>query len=233
MKQIIALGGGGFSMEPDNPLLDEYILRQSPVKKPKICFIPTASGDAEGYIQRFYDFFDKKECKPSHLSLFKPSTRNLQDYILEKDIIYVGGGNTKNMLTLWRDWGLDKILQVAYQKGTLLSGISAGAICWFEEGLSDSYGDELERVKALGLLKGSHSPHYDGEENRRAAYHRMISDGILKKGIAADDGVGLHYVNGELKRIVSSRPFAAAYKVEMQDKVVEEKILKADYLGSM
>lgn len=231
MRQIIALGGGGFSMEPDNPLLDRYILNQATVKRPKICFVPTASGDADGYIQRFYTFFNEQECEPTHLSLFKPPTKNLQDYILEQDIIYVGGGNTKNLLILWKEWGLDRILKIAYDQGILLCGISAGAICWYEEGLTDSFGDTLEPIKGLGILKGSHSPHYDGEMNRRPAYLQMIKDGLLNPGIAADDGVGLHYVNGELVKVVSSRPNAAAYRVEISEEGIEEKILEPDYLG--
>ena len=154
MQQIIALGGGGFSMEPENPLLDKYILNQAAVKKPKICFIGTASGDAEGYINRYYQCFSSKPCEPSHLSLFKPPTRDLTTYLLEKDMIYVGGGNTKNLLLLWKEWGLDYILRTAYQKGILLCGISAGSICWYEEGVTDSYGDELEPIKALGIIEG-------------------------------------------------------------------------------
>ena len=231
MQQIIALGGGGFSMEPDNPLLDDYILKQASVKRPKICFIGTASGDAEGYIQRFYHFFNNKECEPTHLSLFKPPTQPLHDYVLEQDIIYVGGGNTKNLLILWKEWGLDQILKTAYHQGILLCGISAGAICWFEEGLTDSYGDQLEPITALGLLKGSHSPHYDGETNRRPAYRKMIMDRCLKPGIAADDGVGLHYIDGNLVKVVSSRPHAAAYQVDISNEGIKERFLKPFYLG--
>ncbi len=231
MKQIIALGGGGFSMEPDNPLLDDYILKQVASNNPKICFIGTASGDAEGYINRFYHSFNKMECRPNHLSLFKPPTRNLQEYILEQDIIYVGGGNTKNLLILWKEWGLDQILKHAYDQEILLCGISAGAICWYEEGLTDSFGDQLEPIKALGFLKGSHSPHYDGESNRRPAYQELIKAGKLNSGVAADDGVGLHYINGELANIVSSRPNAAAYRVKMSNDRIEEEILSPRYLG--
>lgn len=231
MRQIIALGGGGFSMEPDNPLLDRYILKQATVNRPKICFVPTASGDADGYVQRFYTFFNEQECEPTHLSLFKPPTKNLQDYILEQDIIYVGGGNTKNLLILWKEWGLDRILKTAYDQGILLCGISAGAICWYEEGLTDSFGDTLEPIKALGILKGSHSPHYDGEMNRRPAYLQMVKDRLIIPGIAADDGVGLHYVNGELVKVVSSRPNAAAYSVKISEDGIEEKILEPFYLG--
>ncbi len=139
MKQIIALGGGGFSMEPENSLLDKYILQQSMKKNPKICFLATASGDSENYISRFYHFFEKQDCQPSHLSLFNPSTRNIESFLLDKDIIYVGGGNTKNLLVLWKEWGLDTILKKAWEQGIILAGISAGSICWFEEGVTDSY----------------------------------------------------------------------------------------------
>ncbi|WP_349288079.1 Type 1 glutamine amidotransferase-like domain-containing protein, partial [Pseudoalteromonas sp. BZP1] len=111
---MIALGGGGFSMEPKNTLLDTYVLNQSRKVKPKICFIPTASGDSDNYISRFYNFFEKQNCTPTHLSLFKPPTRDLESFILDKDIIYVGGGNTRNLLVLWKEWGLDNILKKAW-----------------------------------------------------------------------------------------------------------------------
>lgn len=155
MKQIIALGGGGFSMEPENPLLDIYILNQAEASRPKICFLPTASGDAQNYIDRFYQAFEKQNCEPSHLSLFQPHTRNFQTYLLDRDIIFVGGGNTRNLLVLWKEWGLDEILHKAYQKGIVLSGISAGSLCWFEEGLTDSYGNELETLVCLGFWKAA------------------------------------------------------------------------------
>ena len=130
MRQIIAMGGGGFSMEPDNPLLDRYILKQAGTEKSKICFLPTASGDSEQYISRFYNFFNKQNCDPSHLSLFNPPSRDLEKFILEKDILYVGGGNTKNLLALWKEWELDSILRKAWEEGVILAGLSAGAICW-------------------------------------------------------------------------------------------------------
>ncbi|CAG9622394.1 Type 1 glutamine amidotransferase-like domain-containing protein [Sutcliffiella rhizosphaerae] len=227
MKQIIALGGGGFSMEPANLLLDSYILKQSRNHKPKICFLPTASGDAQNYIDRFYNAFEKLTCIPSHLSLFKPPTKDIESYILEKDIIYVGGGNTKNLLALWRDWNVDKILLKGYQQGIILTGISAGSICWYEEGLTDSFGDELEPITCLGFLQGSNSPHYDGEANRRPTFQNLIASRQLKPGIAADDGVGIHYVNGEIKKIVSSRPKARAYLVNE----MKEVPLHTFYLG--
>ncbi|CAH0344741.1 peptidase E [Bacillus sp. CECT 9360] len=231
MRQIIALGGGGFSMEPDNPLMDTYILDQAKKPSPKICFIPTASGDSEDYIARFYDFFEKMDCEPSHLSLFRPPTRNIEDYIMEKDIIYVGGGNTKNLLAVWKEWGLDLILKKAYERGIILAGISAGSLCWFEEGVTDSYGDGLSSITCLGFLQGSNCPHYDGESERRPSYHRLILSEEIKGGIAADDGVALHFIEGGFKRAVSSRQDAKAFRVmKVKDKLVEE-VIETHYLG--
>ncbi len=231
MKQIIALGGGGFSMEPENPLLDLYILNQSGKKNPKICYVPTASGDSDVCISWYYNFFEKQECQPSHLSLFKPPTRDLEGFLLDKDIIYVGGGNTKNLLVLWKEWGLDTMMRKAWEQEILLTGISAGSICWFEEGVTDSYGDRLEPLKCLGFLKGSNCPHYDGEQERRPSYHELMTSKKIKPGIAADDGVAIHYIGQEVCKIVSSRPNAKAYKV-CYDKKVREIELETEYLGS-
>lgn len=231
MKQIIALGGGGFSMEPENPLLDLYILNQSGKTKPNICYVPTATGDSEVSIKRFYEFFEKQKCQPSHLSLFKPPTRDIEGFVLEKDIIYVGGGNTKNLLALWKEWGLDKILGKAWEQGIVLAGISAGSICWFEEGVTDSYGDKLEPLTCLGFLKGSNCPHYDGEKDRRPSYHELLAANRIKSGLAADDGVAIHYIGEEVNKIVSSRPNAKAYKVYF-NKEIKEIELETEYLGS-
>jgi peptidase E len=231
MRQIIALGGGGFSMEPKNPLLDTYILRQSNKIKPKICFVPTASGDAEGYVSNFYHFFEYHLCEPSHLSLFKPPTRDLEGFVLEKDIIYVGGGNTKNLLTLWKEWGLDQILRKAWDQGIILAGISAGSICWFEEGLTDSYGDQLEPIQALGFIKGSNCPHYDGEADRRPIFHNFIKSNRLQAGIATDDGAAVHFIDQEIHKVISSRPNAKAYAVSFENKLIETE-LKTEFLGS-
>lgn len=227
MRQIIAMGGGGFSMEPENPLLDQYILEQANKSRPKICFVPTASGDADSYIEKFYDFFNLQECVPSHLSLFKPPTRDLERFVLEQDIVYVGGGNTKNLLVLWKEWGLDGILKKAWEQGIVLAGLSAGSICWYEEGVTDSYGDKLEPLQALGFLKGSHCPHYDGEIERRPTYRQFVDAGTLRAGIAADDGAAVHYIGEDIKRIVSSRPAAKAYRVYKGG----EDELAAEYLG--
>ncbi len=228
MRQIIAMGGGGFSMEPENPLLDRYILEQSSKKRPKICFIGTASGDADSYIEKFYQFFQQEECEPTHFSLFKPSTRDIKKFIMAQDIIYVGGGNTKNLMVLWKEWELDVAIRQAYNNGTILAGISAGSLCWFEEGVTDSYGDKLEPISCLGLISGSNCPHYDGEEDRRPVYQKLIKEGIIGAGYAADDGVAFHFVNEELNNVVSSRPQAQGYYV---DKELETE-LSTMYLGA-
>lgn len=217
-------------MEPENPLVDRYILAQSGRKNPKVCYVPTASGDSDICISWFYDFFRNQDCQPSHLSLFKPPTRDLEGYVMDKDIIYVGGGNTKNLLVLWKEWGLDVILRKAWEQGIVLAGISAGSICWFEEGVTDSYGDKLEPLNCLGFLEGSNCPHYDGEEDRRPVYQDLVAKGVLKPGIAADDGVAVHYVEREIHRIVSSRPNARAYSV-FCDNGIKELELKTEYLG--
>src|SRR5712692_7684400 len=155
IKQIIAIGGGGFSMEPNNPLLDLYFLQQTRKANPKICFVPTASGDSEDYLFRFYAVFSQYECRPSHLAFFRKPTAatspltDLEAYLLAQDAIYVGGGNTRSMLAVWREWGLDGILRKAWESGIVLGGISAGAICWFQEGLTDSVPGRLGKLSGL------------------------------------------------------------------------------------
>jgi dipeptidase E len=230
--QIIALGGGGFSMEPDNPLLDEYLLAQTGKPSPAVCFLPTASGDADGYIVKFYEAFGRLPCQPTHLSLFRPP-KDLEAFVLAQDAVYVGGGNTKSMLALWREWGLDRMLRQAWRQGVVLGGLSAGSICWFEEGLTDSLTGRLTALPCLGFLQGSNCPHYDGEPNRRPAYQSLIERGEMLAGLAADDGVALHFVDQELAHVVSSRPGAAAYSVTQTSSGVEEKEIAARYLGNV
>jgi dipeptidase E len=231
-KQIIAMGGGGFSMEPENLLLDQYVLKQSGKISPEVCFVPTASGDAQGYIERFYQSFETLDCKPTHLSLFKPPTADLEEYVLSKDVIYVGGGNTRNLIILWKEWGLDQIFRKAWERGIVLAGLSAGSICWFEEGVTDSIPGELTPLTCLGFLKGSNCPHYDGESERRPAYHKLVGSKKIQTGIAADDGVALHYIDEKLNKIVSSRENAAAYSVGINGMpdVFEEKLIP-EFLG--
>ena len=231
LKQIVAMGGGGWGMEADNPLLDIYIHNLSAKKEPKVCFLPTASGDSEEYIARFYRDFAPKPAKLSHLSLFKPHTADLKSFVLEQDIIYVGGGNTKSLIALWKEWQLDSILRLAWSQGTILCGLSAGSICWFEQGLTDSIPGKYTPLKCLGLLSGSNCPHYDGEPKRRPSYHHLLSQGLISEGYATDDGVALHFTGDRLTNIVSSRPAAMAYHLGIKNGKVIETPIQPKYLG--
>jgi len=136
-KQIIAIGGGGFGRDPGKGIIENYILEQAEVKKPNICFIPTATGDNEEYKKNYYSTFSKLDSNPTHLDFFK-RTPDLEKLIEDQDVIFVGGGNTKSMLAVWKDWGLDIYLKEAYERGIVMSGVSAGAMCWFEKGITDS-----------------------------------------------------------------------------------------------
>jgi dipeptidase E len=231
MKQIVAMGGGGFSMEPDNLALDRYVLEQTGKSTPSVCFLSTASGDAAAYVVKFYSAFTTFDCSPSHFSLFSPPTSDLRSFLLKKDVIYVGGGQTRNMLALWREWGLDSVLGEAWEQGVVLAALSAGGVCWFEEALSDSVTPgELGRLSCLRLLPGSFCPHYDAESERRQVYHRLVSSNGILPGYGADDGAALHFVETELKSVVASRPDATAYRVKQVGGSAQECALEARYL---
>jgi peptidase E len=216
-KTIVAMGGGGFSMEPQNLALDQFILGLTGKENPKVCFVPTASGDSNIYIGRFQESFEKLSCVPSHLSLFRRSGDDLRERVLSQDVIYVGGGNTFNMLTLWRAHGLDVLLREAYEQGTVMCGLSAGSLCWYEAGVTDSFGPLRELLDGLRFLPGSHCPHYDGEEHRKPTYERLVRERILPGGVAADDGAALVYRNGQLTEVVTSRANASAWRVMPSD----------------
>lgn len=200
-------------MEPEHPVIDEWILGLTGVARPRVLFVPTASGDADGYVQRFYGAFEAMETRPSHLSLFRRTGADLRETVLRQHVVYVGGGNTPNLLAVWRLHGLDAILREAYARGVLLAGISAGALCWFEGGVTDGFGPFAPLRDGLGLLRGSFCPHWDGEPERQAVFHRAIADGVLGEGLAADDGAALRFVDGEPVEVFRSRPRARALRV--------------------
>jgi dipeptidase E len=224
-RQIIAMGGGGFSMEPDNPLLDEHVLAATGIAQPRVCFLPTASGDAEGYIARFYDAFGLR-AEPSHLGLFHREVADVEAFLCAQHLIYVGGGNTANMLAVWRVHGVDRALRAAWHRGVVLAGVSAGAVCWFEAAVSDSFGPLSPLRDGLGLVPGTCAPHYDGDPERRPAFARMVKAG-LPPGYGVDDGAALHFVDDALAEVVTSRPEARAYRVEPSG----ETSLPGHYLG--
>lgn len=229
--QIVAFGGGGFAMEPDNPLLDDYVLSLAPSPRPRVCLLPTASGDSQGWIERFYELFTDDRCEPSHLGLFSRSVDDLYAFLSRQDIVYVGGGNTVNLLAVWRAQGLAELLRALLAHGTIFCGVSAGALCWFERGITDSYGPGLNPLEdGLGLLAGSFCPHYDSDPRRPGAFSAYVGR-TGREGLAAEDGVGLHYVYGRLARVVSSRPGASAWRVEPDGARVRVSRVAPEYLG--
>jgi peptidase E len=239
-EQIIAMGGGGFSMEPQNLALDRYVLSHARAADPIVCFVPTASGDSDVYIRKFYASIGAMRCRPRHLSLFELPTRDLRAYVCESDVIYVGGGNTRLLLLIWNELGLPDLLRQAMREGTILCGISAGANCWFDGSVTDSMGSvqdtwdgKLQALAGLGFLSGSFCPHYDGEAYRRPEYQRLVREGALAAGWAADDGCALHFVDRTLDKVVSSRGESRAYRVELRDGEVVETPREALLLGSV
>ncbi len=214
-RLILAMGGGGFTMEPTNPLLDDFVLTLTRSLEPRILFLPTASGDTNTQINAFYARFGGRACVPAHLSLFRLGDLDcsLEELVLGQDIVYVGGGSMRNLLAIWRAHRLDQILTEAYHGGTVLAGISAGAMCWFDGGITCSSGTP-EPIAGLRLLTGSLTVHADGEPERLPAWLASVRDGTLPGGWAADDGVGLLFCGQRLMRVVSSRPGAGAQRVD-------------------
>jgi dipeptidase E len=233
-RRVVAMGGGGFSMEPENPLLDEFVLSLARSSPPRVCFLGTASGDDAGYVANFYRAFAALDCQPSDLGLFERTVGDLEAFVLAQDVIYVGGGNTASLLAVWRAHGLDRVLRLAWEQGVVMCGLSAGMNCWFQQSVTDSF--NLAQLAALhdglGLLPGSACPHYDGEEQRQPTFTRLVAGSELPDGWAADDGAGLVFAGAELVEVVTSRPGARAFRVERTaDGGVSEQPLAARYLG--
>ena len=232
LRQIVAFGGGGFSMESGNPLLDDYVLGLTGAARPKVCFLPSASGDADHYIVRFYRAFGADRCEASHISLFRreQGPEDLRAHLLAQDLIYVGGGSVVSLLGVWRAHGVDAILREAWERGVVLCGLSAGSLCWFADAVTGFHGAP-RAVEGLGLLPFSNCVHYEpGMDGRRRAYHDFLRDG-MRPGYAAEDGAALHFVGAELRRIVASRQSARGYRLDaVGDRVVEMQIA-THYLG--
>ncbi len=230
-KHIIAFGGDGFYTEPENTLTARFLLGLTGLSKPRICFLPTASGDSESYVQAFYTRYTKELCNASHLYLFRREVKDLRSFLLSQNVIYVGGGNTANMLAIWRVHGVEAILREAYEQGIVLCGTSAGALCWFECGLTDSFGLDLAPLlDGLGFIAGSNCPHYDTEERRQPQYHRYILEG-LPGGYASDEGAAVHFVNGEFREAISSKPGARTFYVRREGNGVVETPVTVRFLG--
>ena len=218
-RQIIAIGGGGFGREINELKIENYIIEQSDIDSPSICFIPTATGDEKDYIENFYKAFDSLGCKTSHIDFFK-RTIKLEEHISEQDIIYVGGGNTKSMLAVWREWKLDEILHKAYINGTIMSGVSAGAICWFEKGITDSWKDHQAIIPCLGFVRGICCPHYDEEPERIPFVSQIINDDLISECIAVEGFCALHLVNDIPKYSVSFGDNKNCFLVNKKDSII-------------
>lgn len=211
VKQIIAIGGAGFSRKESS--LAPYILQQSGKLNPKVCFLPQASGENKEYIVRFFDVFLDHGARTSWVSLFGSVEEAWHEHLLNQDVIFVGGGNTRSMLALWREWRVEAILRQAYEKGIILAGSSAGAICWFEQCITDSVWP-LGVLDGLGFLSGSCCPHYDSEAARKPVYRTKVANNEIVPGIALEDDVAAHYIDGQLKAVVTRVKGKKAYMLQ-------------------
>ena len=221
-RNIIAIGGGGFGANPGQGIIEEYILKQTKKKKPNICFIPTATGDNEAYKVNYYATFSKLQCNPTHLDFFK-RTPDLNELISTQDAIFVGGGNTKSMLAVWKEWRLDILLKKAYKQGTVMSGVSAGAICWFENGITDSWAADLKIMPCMNFIKGTCCPHYDEEPQRKPTVKKLILANKVKNIYAVDGGVALHIKNEKNFKSVVFRKDKNSYEVSSKKGNIIEK----------
>jgi peptidase E len=215
-RHVVAIGGGMLMPRDGTPFHVQHAIALSGKPAPRLCVLNQAVGDDPAYYLRFYDRLANSPAEVRHLSLFPmPNVPDPEDFLLSQDIIFVGGGSVANMIAVWRVHGIDQILRKAWHAGIVLAGSSAGGICWFEGGTTDSFGARLRPYSdALGLLPGSFCPHYDSEAERRPLYQRLVADATLSGGLACDDGVGAHYVDDLLADVVADRPDGAAYRVE-------------------
>ena len=220
-KHIVAIGGGGFGRKNSSYLIEQYILNLSQKPSPRICFLPTATGDNDSYIVRFYSIFTKLNCIPSHIEFFK-RTSNIENNIMEQDIIFVGGGNTKSMLAIWNDWGMSDLLNNAYNKGAVMSGVSAGAICWFTSGITDSWDNELRIIPCLDLISGTCCPHYDEEPSRIPFVKKILEEKRLTNCFSIEGGSAMHFIDGKPYVNVSFRNNKNTYDVFLDNNEIVE-----------
>ena len=235
MRRILAIGGGGFMMENSPTPVDELIRDLTKKAHPSVCYLATPSGDLPAHIDRFHQTYGDIGCETSHLAFFRqPNSRSilLSDFrtrILQQDAIFVGGGNTKSTLAVWREWGLDQVLREAWESGILLSGMSAGAMCWFEAGITDSFwGGVYRPLKGLGFLPGGCAVHYGSDPKRRETLHAAQQARAIPPSIAIDDFAAVLYANTSVDRVFSWKAGATAYQVDIDDTAVFETALVSD-----
>ncbi len=216
----------------DDPLLDRFVLDLVDSPKPRVCFVPTAAGDSPGYVDKFTTAFTAYGAEPSVLGLFYPDVDDIVAFLCAKDVVYVGGGNTVNMLAIWKLHGVDTALRTAWENGVVLAGLSAGACCWFEAFTTDSFRvNSADPMSGLGFLEGSFSPHHSSEPARRPAFGRLIANGTLPPGLACDDFAAIHF-HDDIPQAITSHRGAAAYRVTPgEGDTWDEVKLPAAYLG--
>jgi peptidase E len=226
--KIVAIGGAGLAEYDGRRPMLEYVLSLTGKDRPKVCYIGTAWGDAADVTLYFYDAARDLDVRPSHLDLFPmPNVADVRAHLLAQDAIYVGGGSTVNLLAVWRAHGLDAIMREAWNAGVVLAGTSAGSLCWFEGGTTDSFGPDLRPfTDGLAFLPASNAPHYDSEEQRRPLYQRLVREGALSPGWAADDTVGLVFEGTTFVEAVTYREGAKAWRVERdKESAIEPRLL--------
>lgn len=232
----MVVGGGAFGLDTDGGPLEELWLELARnghgASRPRVCVIGTASGDDGRNVEHFHDTF-AGVAETSHLALFDRTVEDIEAFLLAQDAIFVGGGNTASMLAVWAAHGVDRALRAAHDAGVVLAGRSAGGLCWFEGGTTDSFGPRLAPLHGgLALIPGSHCPHYDGEEQRRPLYHELVGSGALPAGIAVDDFAAAVYDGPDLIEVVAAERGRGAYRVERAADGVLETPLPVRFLGS-
>ncbi len=228
MHDIVAIGGNSFPKGTLTPI-HRYVLGLARATPPRVCFIPTATGDAQWAIDNFYSAFGKA-VELSHLTLFDNTTLDIEALLVLQDVIVVGGGNTRNMLLLWHAWGVDRAIRAAWDNGTVLAGQSAGGLCWFQSGITDSYPKQFREINCLGWVPGSFCPHYDSEAGRQPVLEELIVAGTLPAGYAVEDDAAIHLRDGKLVNVVSARPGKNAYAVRAENGVMIRELLEAEAL---
>ncbi len=227
-NKTIFVTGGNFSKT-----YISYVASLTGKTDPKICFIPTATGDSPNAILNWYANCEDLQVRPYVLRAYINSNttpKSFEEILMSMDAIIVGGGNTLNMIAIWKAQGIDVVLKKAYDKGIIMGGGSAGSLCWFNAGSTDSRPKELTIVEGLGFLNFSHSPHYLRELNRRPLYHKLILSGELKPGYACDDRAGLLFVNGVMKKSVTLDAENKNYFVSVKDGKIHEELLPAEII---
>lgn len=230
-RRILAIGGGGFQMEGGASPVDDYLLSLTGKTTPRISLLSTASGDRPDYIERFHDAFAPRGCETSHIAFFERDAQRgavslfeLEGHLLQQDVIFISGGNTRAAIAVWREWGVDRVLERALDGGILLAGMSAGTMCWFEWALTDTYwGAGYRPTPALGFLAGGCRVHYSDAAEQRGRLHAALLAGAVPSTIAITDGAAVFYEGGVVGQVVVWQPGAAAYHVHVAEGRVHEK----------